>query len=113
MPQLGLSSMSLEISYGYIDPVNARHKLEPNWKGPFIVISVSPDSLNYTIADIHKENARKRVHHNRLKLFRSRAYLQGKGPSPSHPPSSQRKPENLPPTQKHITSCFNRGTMVS
>ena len=96
------------------DPVNARHKLEPNWKGPFIVISVSPDSLNYTIADIHKENARKRVHHNRLKLFRSRAYLQGKGPSPSHPPSSdqrraetippsspppssQRKPENLPP----------------
>ena len=64
------------------DPVNARHKLEPNWKGPFIVISVSPDSLNYTIADIHKENARKRVHHNRLKLFRSRAYLQGKGPSP-------------------------------
>ena len=35
------------------DPVNARHKLEPNWKGPFIIISVSPDSLNYTISDIH------------------------------------------------------------
>lgn len=78
------------------DPVNARNKLEPNWKGPFVVISVSSDNLDYTIADVHNENATKLVHHNRLKLFRSRAYLQGKGPPMSHPTSNLRRGEVSP-----------------
>ena len=54
------------------DPVNARNKLDPNWLGPFSIMSSSDDGLNYRIADIHNERTQKVVHHNRLKLFRSR-----------------------------------------
>ena len=96
------------------DPVNARHKLEPNWKGPFEVISASPDGLNYKIADIHNESVKKVVHHNRLKLFRSRAYLQGKGPPASHPPSSdQRRPEPIPSSSQPPSSQRNPETLLS
>nr|XP_054761348.1 uncharacterized protein LOC129267744 [Lytechinus pictus] len=97
------------------DPINARHKLEPNWKGPFVIVSSSPDELDFKIADIHNENVKKLVHHNRLKLFRSKAYLQGKTSTsrPSsdsqkkdlsiRPPSSaQAKPE-IPPSS-HLAS---------
>ena len=54
------------------DPTNARNKLDPNWTGPFSILSSSEDGLNYKIADIHNERSQKVVHHNRLKLFRSK-----------------------------------------
>ena len=52
------------------DPVNARHKLEPNWTGPYSILTSLHDGLNYQIEDIHNPGRRKVVHHNRLKIFR-------------------------------------------
>ena len=54
------------------DPANARHKLRPNWTGPFSILSSSEDGLNYRIEDIHNVRIKKVVHHNRLKLWRSK-----------------------------------------
>ncbi|XP_041483234.1 WAS/WASL-interacting protein family member 1-like [Lytechinus variegatus] len=51
------------------DPVNVRNKLEPNWKGPYKVLSSCTEGLNYKIS---RNGDVKIVHHNRLKPFRSR-----------------------------------------
>ena len=68
------------------DPVHARHKLEPNWTGPYSILASLHDGLNYQIEDIHNPNRKKVVHHNRLKIFRRREPL--KHTPPSSQPSS-------------------------
>ena len=65
------------------DPVNARHKLEPNWTGPYSILTSLHDGLNYQIEDIHNPERKKVVHHNRLKIFRRCE------PRKHTPPSSQ------------------------
>ena len=81
------------------DPVIARNKLDPNWRGPFTVISSSLDGLNYKIVDDKKKE--KLVHHNRLKLFRSKASLEGsRHPAPVRKPSAPRSNSLIPPMGK-------------
>ena len=70
------------------DPTNSRNKLEPNWKGPFTITSSSDDGLNYDIVDTRDERFKRRVHHNRLKLHRSRAPRETAPPPPSPTPKS-------------------------
>ena len=62
------------------DPANRRNKLEPNWKGPYTILSASEDGLNYQVGD---HNTRKTVHHNRLKLYRSRVPQEVSSPHPN------------------------------
>ena len=72
------------------DPTTSRNKLDPNWKGPFSILSSSDDGLNYRIVDIHDDRNRKLVHHNRLKMFRARMPNTKNGQYPKHLPLPQK-----------------------
>ena len=107
------------------DPVNARNKLEPNWRGPFAVKSTSRDGLNYSITDIH-DGRTKVVHHNRLKIFRSKVSLENSGLPIAHgqqgtpedrllSPSSNASPRSsievqLPAPEPVVHSSLDDGT---
>ena len=80
------------------DPVNLRNKLEPNWRGPYEVISSSHDGLNYKISDIHDTKTTKVVHHNRLKIFRSRSPRQRRQSSSQPTPTKQSNETQSPPS---------------
>ena len=92
------------------DPTTSRNKLEPNWKGPYTVTSSSDDGLNYNITDSHDVRIKRRVHHNRLKLYRARTSPKtsqstssspseqtGKAPCPPVTPAAEQTERNGPP----------------
>lgn len=56
------------------DPVNSRRKLEPNWKGPFLVLQDdgSQFPITYLVDDVNRTSSPKAVHVNRLKPYRSK-----------------------------------------
>ena len=52
------------------DPTTQRKKLEPNWTGPYKVISSDNDGLVYTLLDLkHPRAASKVIHYDRLKPY--------------------------------------------
>ncbi len=54
------------------DPTTQRKKLEPNWTGPYKVISSDNEGLVYTLLDLkHPQAASKVIHYDRLKPYRS------------------------------------------
>ena len=95
------------------DPVNLRNKLEPNWRGPYEVISSSHDGLNYKVSDTHNEKTTKVVHHNRLKIFRSRSSLQRRQSSSQHTPTKRSNETPSPPSSaKKPQESFSIGWLL-
>lgn len=54
------------------DPTTQRKKLEPNWTGPYKVISSDKEGLEYTPLDLkHPQAVAKVIHYDRLKPYHS------------------------------------------
>uniref|UniRef100_A0A3Q3MR96 Integrase catalytic domain-containing protein n=1 Tax=Labrus bergylta TaxID=56723 RepID=A0A3Q3MR96_9LABR len=54
------------------DPTTQRKKLDPNWTGPYKVVSTENKGLTYNLLDLrHPQAGSKVVHYDRLKPYRS------------------------------------------